>query len=217
MHTTVRNSLYRIKELSHLCGTYLYAVPIFQIKIHLGEYLLILNYIFTLYLQSFNPHPTIQTKSPGTNLPTDKQKYYVVFLFCKAGTAQVLLSSFPVTLYRNVSSRFAGADSLAAAATLLLQVQLQDEILNFFPFVFHHPTREPTLQVHGLLKVNDRILVTERDKFIARICKEIFTQTSAFPHNLQSVPLLRMDCIFKSFAVSEEFVTYGFSKVVETA
>lgn len=49
-------------------------------------------------------------------------------------------------------------DLLAAAATMLLKVQLQDQVSNFFSFASDQLTREPILQVQWLFKVNYGIL-----------------------------------------------------------
>lgn len=56
-----------------------------------------------------------------------------------------------------------GLDLLAAAATMLLKVQLQDQVSNFFSFVSDQVTREPLLQMQRLFKVNYRILETEKE------------------------------------------------------
>lgn len=60
-------------------------------------------------------------------------------------------------------------DLLAAAATMLLKVQLQDQVSNFFSFASDELTREPLLQIQWLFKVNYGILVTEKGVFTALI------------------------------------------------
>lgn len=46
----------------------------------------------------------------------------------------------------------------AAAATMLLKVQLQDQVPNFFSFASDELTREPVLQMQWFFKVNYGIL-----------------------------------------------------------
>lgn len=57
-------------------------------------------------------------------------------------------------------------DLLAAAATLLLEVQLQDQVSNFFSFVPDQLTREPILQMQWLFKINYGVLAREKEIFM---------------------------------------------------
>lgn len=46
---------------------------------------------------------------------------------------------------------------------MLLKVQLQDQVPNFFSFASDELTREPLLQMQWLFKVNYGILVTKKE------------------------------------------------------
>lgn len=63
-------------------------------------------------------------------------------------------------------------DLLAAAATMLLKVQLQDQVSNFFSFASDELTREPLLQIQRLFKVNYGILVTEKGVYSINFLKQ---------------------------------------------
>lgn len=88
------------------------------------------------------------------------------FFFARQGKTKHHQAEFQLFYIAVSFARSALLDLLAAAATLLLKVQLQDQVSNFFSFVSDQLTREPILQMQWLFKINYGILVREKGVFM---------------------------------------------------